>query len=281
MLPSEKMNPSTTEADNIPSAFTWPQVEHWEAELHQQISSAAEQGQAEILTLLTQLLQQKEADRASFAQKVVSDFFQNGETPAQQAGESATLPDHHPAYWVQSRLDSRSQGIFEYATPAAAEQSFQEIRDYLRPEIGRVMATLQKRVSDSLDLHVQSICQSLAISIAPQMAGQPVVLSEYINSYVPLPRIDVRAVERFSYFYQDKRLVAKDLVQEVTRTVSPWYLGGLGSKEQVCYQIAHQQIIDMVDESLQRSARVIWEQVEGYVKNDLRGQIDRLLASVE
>jgi hypothetical protein len=270
MLQSGKTTPSTTEADSQ-SPFGWPQVETWETALHQQIATMAQQGRTEILEILASRLQQTEAEQASFAQKVVSDRLQD-EDPA-------GLPDHHPVHWVQSQLEFRSQGLFEYSTVEAAEKSFQEIRDYLRPEIGRVLAVLQVAVSELLDRHIQQICQSLAISLQPVLKDQPVVLSEYINSYVPLPRMDLRVVDRFSYFYQEKRLVPRNLVQEVTRTVSPWYLAGLGSKQQVCYQLAHPKIIDMVDESLRRSERVIGEQIGGYLQNDLRSQIDRLFAS--
>jgi hypothetical protein len=272
MLQLGKTNPPITEVEVQP-AFAWQLVENWEADLHQQIAEAAELQRTEILEILTNQLQQTEAEQASFAQKVVSDRLQD-EDPA-------SLPDYHPIHWVQSQLEFRSQGLFEYASAEAAEKSFQEIRDYLRPEIGRAMAALQVTVSQLLDRHVQNICQSLAISIQPELKGQHVVLSEYINSYVPLPRMDVRAVDRFSYFYQEKRLVPRNLVQEVTKTVSPWYLAGLSSQQQVCYQLAHQQVIDMVDESLRRSDRVIREQVDDYLKNDLRSRIDRLFASIE
>jgi hypothetical protein len=272
MLQFGKTTPPITEAE-IQSAFDWQLVETWEVSLHQQIAEAADLNRTEILEILTNRLQQTEAEQASFAQKVVSDRLQD-EDPA-------SLPDYHPIHWVQSQLEFRSQGLFEYASAEAAEKSFQEIRDYLRPEIGRALAALQVTVSQFVDQHVQNICQSLAISIQPQLKGQHVVLSEYINSYVPLPRMDLRAVDRFSYFYQEKRLVPRNLVQEVTKTVSPWYLAGLSSQQQICYQLAHQQIIDMVDESLRRSARVMGEQVEDYLKNDLRAKVDRLFASIE
>jgi hypothetical protein len=271
MLQFGKTTPFMTEAD-AQSPFTWQRVETWEASLRQQIAEAAQHGRTEILEILTSRLQQDEAERASFAQKVVRDRLQD-EDPA-------GLPDHHPVHWVQSQLEFRSQGLFEYSTVEAAEQSFQEIRDYLRPKIGRVMVALQVSVNELLDRYIQQICQSLAISLQPELKDRPVVLSEYINSYVPLPRIDLRAVDRFSYFYQEKRLVPRNLVQEVTKTVAPWYLAGLSRKQQICYQLAHQQIIDMVDESLRRSERVIGAQVDGYLQHDLRSQIDRLLASV-
>jgi hypothetical protein len=272
MLQLGNTTPPNTEAE-IQPAFAWQLVETWEASLDQEIAESAQYGRTEILEILTSRLRQTEAEQASFAQKVVSDRLQD-EDPA-------SLPYYHPIHWVQSQLEFRSQGFFEYASTEAAEKSFQEIRDYLRPEIGRVMAALQATVSQLLDWHVQNICQSLVISIQPELKDHHVVLSEYISSYIPLPRMDVRAVDRFSYFYQEKRLVPRNLVQEVTKTVSPWYLAGLSSQQQVCYQLAHQQVIDMVDESLRRSERVIREQVNDYLKNDLRSRIDRLFASIK
>jgi hypothetical protein len=272
MLQIEKTNASATGTNEQP-AFAWRQVEEWEAALHQQIEDAAQHGRTTIQAVLAMLLQETEAERASFVQRVVSDRLQD-EDPA-------SLPDHHPVHWVQSQLEFRAQGVLEHSSPAAAEQSFQKIRDRIRPEIARSMAMLQTEVSQIVDRHVQNIRQSLAISIQPELKGQHIVLSEYINSYVPLPHIDVRAVERFSFFYSGKRLVAKDLVIEVQKTVSPWYLGGLSSQKQICYQIASEQVITMLEESLQRSSRVIQEQVNDYLHKDLRNRIERLFASVE
>jgi hypothetical protein len=272
MLQIEKTNASATDS-NAQSAFAWHQVETWEVVLHQQIEDAAERGRTEIQAMLTKLLQETEAARASFAQRVVSERLQD-EDPA-------GLPYYHPAHWVQSQLEFRAQGVLEHPSLEAAEQDFQKIRDRMRPEIARAMAVLQTEVSQIVDRHVQNIRESLAISIQPEMKGQHVVLSEYINSYVPLPHIDVRAVERFSFFYNGKRLVPKELVMEVQKTVSPWYLGGLSSQKQVCYQLASEQVLAMVEESLQRSSRVIREQVDDYLHNDLRGRIEKLFASVK
>jgi hypothetical protein len=253
--------------------FSWTLVESWEASLSQQIDRAITTCQEDVLAILTGLLQEKELSQASFAQRIVSDRLQDEGT--------AGLPDRHPLHWFQSQLEFQMRGLLEFPSPETAQQYLKELLAEIRPNVDRTLLALQTEVSQLCDRHVQQICLSLAVSLQPELKGQRIVLSEYINSFVPLPRMQLRAVDRFSWIRGGKRLISAEFATEVQKTITPWYLGGLSAQQQICYQLDNHQIIAMVTESLERSSQELRNELAQYLSTELRERVQRLLASIE
>jgi hypothetical protein len=240
--------------------------------LEQYIAAQSAECQAAAQKILTPMLVAAETQQASLSQRIVTDRLQDEGT--------AGLPNHHPLHWFQSQLEFQIQGMLEYPSLEAAEAGFKEILDELKPQLILLITASQVNVSESFDREVLALQQALAKDFAEQLQSKSVVISEYINSYVNLPRLKMRSVDRFRYTLDGKRWESPALITEAKRDSAPWYQLGLGKKERSFYQIAVPAIAAMVDESVVRAFRHMREQISGYIEPELQDGIDRLIVGL-
>ncbi len=235
------------------------------------ITSQAQECQNAVQVLLAPLLTEAETAQASLSQRIVTDRLQDEGT--------AGLPNHHPLHWFQSQLEFQLQGLLEYPSLEAAQAGLQEILDQLKPQILKLVADQQILVAEAFDREVLALQQYLNTELTPKLQSRPIVISEYINSYVSLPRLKMRSVDRFRYTLAGKRWESPSLIGETQKNIGPWYLLGLGKKDRPCYQISTTEIAGMVDESVARAFRHMREQISVYMESELHDGVDRLLAS--
>jgi hypothetical protein len=221
---------------------------------------------------LTPLLATAEAAQASFSQRIVTDRLRDEGT--------AGLPKHHPLHWLQSQLEFQPQGILAYSSLELAQIGLKEMLDQLQPQILMLIQEQQAQISDFFDQEVVLLQQSLQQALTPQLQSRPVVISEYINSFVHLPRLQMRAVDRFRYTLGGKNWELSSLIEETQKSTSTWYLLGLDKKDRLCYQIIATAVSEMVKESVARAFQQMQEQIAGYIEPELKDGIHRLLASI-
>jgi hypothetical protein len=222
--------------------------------------------------ILAPMLAEAEAAQASLSQRIVTDRLQDEGTSG--------LPNHHPLHWFQSQLEFQPQGILEYSSLESAQTGFKEILDQFKPQILSIIEEQQNQVSEFFDREVTALQQSLQNALAAQLQSRPIVISEYINSFVSIPRLKMRSVDRFRYTLDGKRWESPALIVETKKSTSTWYLLGLDKKDRPCYQISIAAVMAMVDESVARAFRHMHEQISDYIEPELQDRIDRLLASV-
>jgi hypothetical protein len=242
------------------------------ANIDRLITIQAQACQQTVQEILAPILAEAEAAQASLSQRIVTDRLQDEGT--------AGLPNHHPLHWLQSQLEFQPQGILEYSSLESAQTGFKEILDQLKPQILSVIEEQQNRVSESFDREVLALQRSLQHNLITQLQSRPIVISEYINSFVKIPRLKMRSVDRFRYTFEGKRWELPSLIVETQKNTGTWYLLGLDKKDRPCYRISITAVSNMVDESVARSFRHMREQVSAYIEPELQDGIDRLLASI-
>jgi hypothetical protein len=241
------------------------------ANIDRLITNQAEACQQTVQEILAPILAEAEAAQASLSQRIVTDRLQEGGT--------AGLPNHHPLHWFQSQLEFQLQGLLEYPSLESAQAGFQEILDQLKPQIIELINANQELVSEAFDREVLALQVALGKELAPKLQSRPIVISEYINSYVNLPHLKMRSVDRFRYTLDGKRWESPALITATQKNTGPWYLFGVGKKNRPCYQISAAAITSMVDESVTRAFRHMREQISDYIEPKLRDGVDRLLAN--
>jgi hypothetical protein len=237
------------------------------------ITAQAQECQGAVQTILAPLLAEAESAQASLSQRIVTDRLQDEGTDG--------LPNHHPLHWFQSQLEFQLRGMLDYPTLEAAQAGFKEILDQLKPQILSLVAEKQVMVSEFLDREVLALQNFLGTELTPKLQSRPIVIGEYISSYVNLPRLKMRSVDRFRYTLDGKRWESPALINATQKNTGSWYLFGLDKKERPCYQISTQAISSMVDESVARAFRHMREQISDYIEPELRDGIDRLLATID
>jgi hypothetical protein len=242
------------------------------ANIDRLIATQTQACQQTVQDILTPLLAEAEAAQASLSQRIVTDRLQDEGT--------AGLPSHHPLHWFQAQLEFHPQGILEYPSLESAQTGFKEILDRLQPQILLIIAEQQTQISEFFDREVLALQQSLQNALTAKLQSRPIVIGEYINSFVTLPRLKMRSVDRFRYTLDGKRWESPSLIVETKKNTGSWYLLGLDKKERPCYQISTTAVAAMVDESVARAFRHMREQISDCIKPELNDGIDRLLSSI-
>ncbi len=242
------------------------------ANIDRLITIQAQACQQTVQEILSPILAEAEAAQASLFQRIVTDRLQDEGTSG--------LPNHHPLHWFQSQLEFHPQGILEYSSLESAQAGFKEILDQLKPQILSLIEKQQTQVSEYFDREVLALQQSLQNALTSQLQSRPIVISEYINSFVNLPRLKMRSVDRFRYTLDGKRWESPSLIVETQKNTGTWYLLGLDKKNRPCYQISTTAVAGMVDESVARAFRHMREQISDCIAPGLQDGINRLLVDI-
>jgi hypothetical protein len=265
--------PSMSKSDDHsqPSLFMESVLVNLERMINQRIAQIASYCQIKMQASLEQIWTAAEQDRASLAQRMVSDYLLVESTNG--------LPNYHPLHWFQSQLEFRRRGVLDFSDYETAQASTQAILNQLQAEIATVIATQQMEIAEEFDRQIQDIRQSLATVMQPQLSDQRIIVKEYINSYLPLARLQLREVDKFGFFLDGKRVSPSTIVISTTQTVRPWYLLGFQEKQQPCYRVSLQQLQPLITASLARSFQDMHTQIKSYIDTELQQQLHRLVAS--
>ncbi len=265
---------SESDHHSTPGFFKESDPENLQLLMNQYIEQIAQQCQQQMQTNLEQIWIATEKEQASLAQRMVSDHL------AMVDEGTSKLPAYHPLHWLQSQLEFRLCGILEFRNQKIAQDQAQEILDQLQSEVALAIASQQTAIAEKFDRQIQNIRKSLATNIQPQLQEKKVMITEYVNSYIPVARIQLREVDKFGFFLHGQRISPSNIVITTTIIVSPWYLMGLQKQQQSIYQISLQQLKLLIQESLARTFHDIQTQIASYIETDLHPQIQSLLASV-
>lgn len=242
--------------------------------MNQSIEQISQQCQHQIQENLEQIWIAAEKERASLAQRMVSDHL------AMVNEGTSSLPNYHPLHWFQSQLEFKLCGVLEFSNAQTAQHITQDILNQLQSEISLLIDRQQQEIAREFDRQIQNIRKSLATTIQPQLQNRRVIVAEYVNSYVSLAKLQLREVDKFGFFLNGQRVSSSNIVISDTTIASPWYLLGLQKKQQPVYRVMLQQLKSLVKESLERTFRDVQTQIASYIETDLHQQIQDLLSSV-
>ncbi len=265
---------SESDHHSAPKLFKESDPENLQLLMSQYIEQIAQQCQQQLQTNLEQIWVAAEKEQASLAQRMVSDHL------AMVDEGTSKLPSYHPLHWFQSQLEFRLSSVLGFKNQKIAQDQAQEILEQLQAEVALAIARQQTAIAEEFDRQIQNIRKSLAPTVQPQLQEKRVMITEYINSYIPVARLQLREVDKFGFFRNGQRISPNNIVISTTSTVSPWYLMGLQTQQQSVYQISLQQLQPLLQESLTRTFNDIQTQIASYIETDLHPQIKSLLASV-
>jgi predicted Zn-dependent protease with MMP-like domain len=270
----QSTNPAqiSTPARSEQQPFTESDLDDLALVMQQHIKQLASQCQQQVHQQVAEIWAATEITLASLPQRMVSDHL--------SMEDPAGLPYYHPVHWFRSQLEFKLRGILEFTDDEAAISSIPEVLNQLQPEIIAAIAVRQTDIVETFDRQIHDLRQALVPLIQPHLSDTRVIITEYINSHVPLAKIQLPEVDRFGFFLNGKRFVPSSIVIATTKTVRPWYLLGLQTKQVPCYQVSIEQLQLVVQESLDRSFQNMQTKITDYISHELHSQIQRLLANV-
>jgi uncharacterized membrane-anchored protein YhcB (DUF1043 family) len=221
-----------------------------------------------------QFLLAKEQERMPFLQRVMTSHIENME-------DERGFPPRHPIHWFKSKLEFSSTGVLEFDFKKDAEAFMESALTHIKTEIEDQLAQRQHDTISTVNLHARELQQTLSVQIQPLTKARRIISTEYVNSFIQVDRLILKIVDRFYFVSAGSRFNPKQelIYSEVcVRPTGIFDRSKDGEKPtQLKYAISCDRLLDVVNESIDRSVKQIQQQTQVYLDDELIPQIDKLL----
>jgi hypothetical protein len=215
----------------------------------------------------------QEQERMPFLQRVMTAHIENME-------DERGFPPRHPVHWFKSKLEFSATGVLEFDFQKDAELFMESALSHIQSEVEEQLITRQAAVIKLVDRDVIQLQQTLAAQIQPITKARRIISTEYVNSFLQTGRLTLKAVDRFYFVSNGVRFNPKQelIYSEVcVRPTGIFDRSKDGDKpSQLKYAISCDRLLDVVNESIDRSVSQIQQQTQVYLAEDLIPQLDKL-----
>jgi uncharacterized membrane-anchored protein YhcB (DUF1043 family) len=219
----------------------------------------------------------KEQERMPFLQRVMTSHIENME-------DERGFPPRHPVHWFKSKLEFSSTGILQFDFKKDAEAFMESALTHIQSEVEEQLAQKQQAMIEIVNRSVQALQQHLATEIQPVTKPKRIISTEYVNSFIQTERLILKTVDRFYFVSMGARFNPKQelIYSEVcVRPTGIFNSSKDGDKPtQLKYAISCDRLLDVVNESIDRSINQIQQQTRSYLTEELSPQIDKLFAGL-
>jgi hypothetical protein len=219
----------------------------------------------------------KEQERMPFLQRVMTSHIENME-------DERGFPPRHPVHWFKSKLEFSSTGILQFDFQKDAEAFMESALTHIQTEVEQQLAQKQQSTIEIINRQIQTLQQTLATGIQPVTTPKRIISNEYVNSFVQSDRLILKTVDRFYFvslgarFNPKQELIYSEVCVRPTGMFSSSKDGDKPS--QLKYAISCDRLLDVVNESIDRSVNQIQQQTRSYFSEQLKPQIEKMFAGL-
>ncbi len=253
-------------------------IDRLQATLNDELKIDIGEIQAQLSKSFRHFLLVKEQERMPFLQRVMTSHIENME-------DERGFPPRHPVHWFKSKLEFSSTGILQFDFQKDAEAFMESALTHIQTEVEAQLAQKQQSTIAIVNRSVQALQQTLATGIQPVTIPKRIISTEYVNSFVQTDQLILKIVDRFYFVSLGARFNPKQelIYSEVcVRPTGLFDSSKNGEKPtQLKYAISCDRLLDVVNESIDRSINQIQQQTSAYLSEQLQPQIDKLFAGLE
>jgi hypothetical protein len=275
--PSQPQSPSDVNLVAL-QAESLATIDGLQTNLTDELNNDIREIQANLSKSFRQFLLAQEYERMPFLQRVMTSHIENME-------DERGFPPRHPIHWFKSKLEFSSTGVLQFDFKKDAESFMESALKNIEFEIKEQLLKKQQATIDLINLCIQALQQHLAIQLQPVARARKIISTEYINSFIQTDRLTLKAADRFYFVSMGARFNPKQelIYSEVcVRPTGMFDRSKDGDKPtQLKYAISCDRLLDVVNESIDRSVRQIQQQAQAYLTTDLVAQTDLLFQGLE
>ncbi len=248
-------------------------IDRLQANLTDELNLDIGEVQARLNKSFRHFLLAQEQERMPFLQRVMTSHVENME-------DERGFPPRHPVHWFKSKLEFSSTGVLQFDFKKDAELFMESALTHIETEIKEQLTQKQQATINIVNLSIQELQQHLATEIQPVTKTRRIISTEYVNSFIQLDRLILKIVDRFYFVSMGARFNPKQELIYSEVCVRPTGIFG-NSKDgdkptQLKYAISCDRLLDVVNQSIDRSIGQIQAQTTAYLNSELVTQIDLL-----
>ena len=256
-------------------------IDRLRANLTDRLTADIEKIQDRLNKSFRQFLLAQEQERMPFLQRVMTSHIENME-------DERGFPPRHPFHWFKSKLEFSSTGVLQFDFKKDAEVFMESALDRIETEIKEQLVEQQQATIDRANFALKELQQALTTQIQPLTKARRIISDEYVNSFIQTDRLILKTVDRFYFVSGGVRFNSKQelIYSEVCVRPTRIFEGIASLKEnrsqdsdkptQLKYAVSCDRLLDLVNESIDRSLGQIQQQTQAYLAEELVPQIDNL-----
>jgi hypothetical protein len=220
----------------------------------------------------------KEQERMPFLQRVMTSHIENME-------DERGFPPRHPVHWFKSKLEFSSTGVLEFDFQKDAEAFMESALNHIETEVKEQLGAKERATIAIVDRCVSELQQTLATQLQPVAKARRIISTEYVNSFIQTGRLNIKTVDRFYFVSAGARFNPKQELIYSEVCVRPTNIFNRSNESnkpsQLKYAISCDRLLDVVNESIDRSVSQIQLQSQAYLTGELRSQINKLFQGLQ
>jgi hypothetical protein len=249
-------------------------IDRLQASLDDELSIDIGEIQDRLSRSFRQFLLAKEQDQMPFLQRVMTSHIENME-------DERGFPSRHPVHWFKSKLEFSSTGVLQFDFKKDAEAFMESALGHIEAEIKEQLAVRQEATIATIDHHIRALQQSLAAQLQGVAKERKMISTEYVNSFIQTDRLSLKTIDRFYFVSMGVRFNPKQELIYSEVCVRPTgmfdHTKDSDKPTQLKYAVSCDRLLDVVNESIDRSIGQIKQQSQAYLTGELAIQIDKLL----
>jgi hypothetical protein len=249
-------------------------IDRLQASLDDELSIDIGEIQDRLSRSFRQFLLAKEQDQMPFLQRVMTSHIENME-------DERGFPSRHPVHWFKSKLEFSSTGVLQFDFKKDAEAFMESALGHIEAEIKEQLVVRQEATIATIDHHIRALQQSLAAQLQGVAKERKMISTEYVNSFIQTDRLSLKTIDRFYFVSMGVRFNPKQELIYSEVCVRPTgmfdHTKDSDKPTQLKYAVSCDRLLDVVNESIDRSIGQIKQQSQAYLTGELAIQIDKLL----
>ncbi len=244
-----------------------------QADLTEHLKTDVLEIQARLNKSFRHFLLEREQERMPFLQRVMTSHIENME-------DEGGFPPRHPVHWFKSKLEFSATGVLEFDFQKDAEAFMESALTYIETEIKEQLAIKKIVIGSIVDRCIIELQQVLAMQLQPVAKTRRIISTEYVNSFIQTERLGLKILDRFYFVSAGARFNPKQELIYSEVCLRPTNIFNQSSdgyqKTQLKYAISCDRLLDVVNESIDRSVEQIQLQSQAYLTGELTAQITNL-----
>ncbi len=254
------------------------EIDRLQAYLTAELSADIGEIQSQLSKSFRHFLLEKEQERMPFLQRVMTSHIEHME-------DERGFPPRHPVHWFKSKLEFSSTGVLEFDFQKDAEAFMESALNHIETEVKEQLATKQIATATIVNRSVSKLQQALAAKLQSVAKSRRIISTEYVNSFIQTERLNLKTLDRFYFVSGGVRFNPKQelIYSEVcVRPTSIFNRSRDGEQpSQLKYAISCDRLLEVVNESIDRSVKQIQLQSQAYLTGELTEQIHKLFEGLQ
>jgi hypothetical protein len=246
--------------------------------LRSEVAEEIKFGLAEIKDLINksfrQFLLSQEQEKMPFLQRVVTAHLENMES-------ERGFPPRHPIHWVKSKLEFSSSGVLEFDTERDTEKFIQSALKHIEADVKEQLQLKQQAILQLVNQRILELQGEIGRGIQAIAQEKKIIASEYVNGFIRTNQLTLKALDRFYFVSDGQRFDPHQEASYNQVCVRPGSRLGWGKQSPLKFAVSCDRLLDIVNQSLQRSIDQLQQQSQAYLTGELPDRVAELFTNLQ